>query len=110
MGHSSPQVICDPPGDSLAGTTINQTSNSGSPLSFESMEQSGSANHKGDEGVISEYSSDRKHGTILPQNEHIQQPKILVADLMCPTCKHLLIHPVALNCGHGRCSTFFSCL
>ena len=110
MGHSSPQVICDPPGDSLTGTTINQTSNSGSKLSFESMEQSGSANHKGDEGIILEYSSDRKHGTVLPQNEHIQQLKISVADLMSPTCKQLLIHPVALNCGHGRCSTFFSCL
>lgn len=104
MGHSSPQVICDLPGDSLTGTTINQTSNSGSTLSFESMEQSGSANHR-EEGIILEYSSDRKHGTILPQNEHIQQPKILVADLMCPTCKQLLIHPVALNCGHVYCET-----
>lgn len=105
MGHSSPQVICDPSGDLLTGTTINLTTNSGSTLSFESMEQSGSANHKGDEGIILDYSSDRKHGTILPQNEHIQQPKILVADLMCPTCKQLLFHPVALNCGHVYCET-----
>jgi hypothetical protein len=81
------------------------------------MEQSGSSNHNGDEGIISEYSSERKpqiigtpsvDGKRLPQNEHNQKPKILVADLMCPMCKQMLIHPVGLNCGHGSCSLLFS--
>ncbi|CAI8600843.1 unnamed protein product [Vicia faba] len=114
MDFFSPQIICDYPGNSPTSTIINQASNSSSTESFEimeqSMEQSGSANHKGDEGIISEYSSDRKpqiigtssvEGKRLPQNEH--KPKILVTDLMCPICKQLLVHPVVLNCGHVYC-------
>lgn len=110
----SPQFICDHPENSPTSTTINQTSNSCSTESFESIEQAGSSNHNGDEGIISEYSSERKpqiigtpsvDGKRLPQNEHNQKPKILVADLMCPMCKQMLIHPVGLNCGHVYCET-----
>ncbi|XP_045828558.1 E3 ubiquitin-protein ligase PRT1-like [Trifolium pratense] len=95
----SPQFICDRPENSPTSTTINQTSNSCSTESLESMEQSRSANHNGDEGIIS------VEGKKLPQNEHNQQPKILVADLTCPMCKQMLIHPVGLNCGHVYCET-----
>lgn len=105
MGFFSPEL------DACTRTTINLASNSCSTESFESTERSRSANHKGDEGIIySKYSSDKKPQTIvtasvegkkLPQSEHNQQPKILVADLMCPTCKQMLVHPVVLNCGHG---------
>ncbi|XP_058729346.1 E3 ubiquitin-protein ligase PRT1-like [Vicia villosa] len=113
MDSFSPQILCDCPGNSPTSTIINQASNSCSTESFEIMEQSGSANHKGDEAIISEHSSDRKpqitgtsvEGKRLPQNEHNQQPKILVTDLMCPICKQLLIHPVVLNCGHVHCQT-----
>ncbi|KAJ1409590.1 Zinc finger, ZZ-type [Sesbania bispinosa] len=109
------QVIFDHSGSSPSCTITNPVSNSCSVESFECTEQSGSATHIGDEGTINcEHTSDRipevigtpsVEGKTLIQNEHNQQPKLLVTDLMCTMCKQLLFHPVVLNCGHVYCES-----
>ncbi|KAJ1427987.1 Zinc finger, ZZ-type [Sesbania bispinosa] len=108
------QVIFDHPGSSPSCTITNPVSNSCSVKSFECTELSGSATHIGDEGTInSEHTSDKipevigtpVEGKTLIQNEHNQQPKLLVTDLMCTMCKKLLFHPVVLNCGHVYCES-----
>lgn len=41
-------------------------------------------------------------GKKLPPNELNDNCKqISIVDVLCTTCKQLLIHPVVLNCGHG---------
>ncbi|XP_027360450.1 E3 ubiquitin-protein ligase PRT1-like isoform X2 [Abrus precatorius] len=111
------QVVSDHPGISPSCNIKNSVSNSCSIESFGSMEQSGSATHKGDEDsqgttIYSEHSSDRTPEVIgtpddekkLRNNDHNQQ-EILIADVMCTMCKQLLFHPVVLNCGHVYCET-----
>ncbi|KAL5862136.1 hypothetical protein ACOSQ3_003421 [Xanthoceras sorbifolium] len=41
-----------------------------------------------------------------PQNKlNGDRKQIAVTDVLCSACKQLLIHPVALNCGHVYCET-----
>ncbi|KAK3193361.1 hypothetical protein Dsin_024671 [Dipteronia sinensis] len=41
-----------------------------------------------------------------PQNKlNGNRKQIAVTDVLCSACKQLLIHPVALNCGHVYCET-----
>ncbi|XP_020229536.1 E3 ubiquitin-protein ligase PRT1 isoform X2 [Cajanus cajan] len=125
MGCFSPQfdaytcgskVAFDHLGRSPCCTIKSPVSNSCNLESFECMEQSGSTTtHKRDEctAVYPVHASTRipevvgtpDEGKKLPQNEHNQQQKILIADVTCTMCNQLLFHPVVLNCGHVCCET-----
>ena len=100
-------VQFDHPSNSSSVAGLNLNSNS-SP----SMESTAHMDHKQEGGTMhSEHSSDRSpevtgdlcvEGKNVPQKEHLGQPKISLADVMCITCKQLLFRPVVLNCGHGN--------
>ncbi|KAK7286806.1 hypothetical protein RJT34_22065 [Clitoria ternatea] len=124
MGCFSPQFnvythgshVSDHSGIMPNCTITNQVSNSSSIEPLECLEQTGSAIHKGDEDttIYSEHTSNETpevfgttsdEGKKLFHNEHNQQQKILIEDVMCTFCKQLLFHPVVLNCGHVYCDT-----
>ncbi|KAJ6710924.1 hypothetical protein OIU74_011725 [Salix koriyanagi] len=45
----------------------------------------------------------------LPEDKsNINCKQVSVSDVQCSTCKHLLFHPVVLNCGHVFCETCIS--
>ncbi|CAJ1949409.1 unnamed protein product [Sphenostylis stenocarpa] len=111
MGFFSPQFNGHTCGSQVVSGDLGRSPCCTTSLeSFECREESGSATLKGDEGttINSKYTSTRTlevirtpdEGKMLPQNEHNQKRKILIADVSCTSCKQLLFHPVVLNCGH----------